>query len=153
MNLRAKAGGWRVGNYPAAQGLLPGRAHPNLLRPNVSLKTTMKARALLLAALAASLTACISTKETVYREFERLKVEFENDAAARVFYEAFTKAPESRQRNEKTSRFVIPVIIDAQRTEKDSENAAFNAAVRRCDTNGDGKITEQEARIYAAQPK
>jgi len=26
------------------------------------------------------------------------------------------------------------------------------AAVRRCDTNGDGRITEQEARIYAALP-
>jgi len=113
----------------------------------------MKARFILLATLTASLTACISTKETVYREVERLKVEFESDTAARVFYEAFTKAPESRQRNEKTSRFVIPVIIDAQRTEKDSENAAFNVAVRRCDTNGDGRITEQEARIYAAQPK
>jgi hypothetical protein len=114
---------------------------------------THPARLALLAALAASLTACISTKETIYRDVERVKVEFESDTAARVFYEAFTKSPESRQRNEKTSRFVIPVIVDAQRTERDSENATFNAAVRRCDTNGDGKITEQEARIYAAQPK
>jgi len=32
-----------------------------------------------------------------------------------------------------------------------SENAAFNHAVRRCDTNQDGKITEQEARIFAEQ--
>ncbi|MFM8469553.1 MAG: hypothetical protein ACKODH_06225 [Limisphaerales bacterium] len=110
-------------------------------------------RSVLIAALAASLTACISTKETVYRDVERLKVEFENDAAARIFYEAFTKSPESRQLNEKTTTFNIPVIIHAQRTEKDSENAAFNAAVRRCDTNADGKITEAEARIYAARQK
>ncbi|NBR84703.1 MAG: hypothetical protein EB141_02340 [Verrucomicrobia bacterium] len=107
----------------------------------------------LLALVAASLTACIATKETVYRETERIKVEFENDAAARIFYEAFTRSPESRQRNEKITTFTIPVIIHAQRTEKDSENTAFNAAVRRCDTNGDGKITEQEARIFAAQQK
>ena len=110
-------------------------------------------RIALLTLVAASLTACISSKETIYRETERVKVEFENDAAARIFYEAFTKSPESHQRNEKTTTFTIPVIIHAQRTEKDSENAAFNAAVRRCDTNGDGKITEQEARIYAAQQK
>ena len=110
-------------------------------------------RPALLAVLAASLTACISSRETVYRETERVKVEFENDTAARVFYEAFTRSPESRQRNEKTTTFTIPVIIHAQRTEKDSENTAFNAAVRRCDTNADGKITEPEARIFAAQQK
>ena len=113
----------------------------------------MKANLALLALVAASLTACISSKETVYRETERVKVEFENDAAARIFYEAFTKSPESRQRNEKTTTFNIPVIIHTQRTEKDSENTAFNSAARRCDTNADGKITEQEARIYAAQQK
>ena len=106
-----------------------------------------------LALVAASLTACISSRETVYRETERVKVEFENDTAARVFYEAFTKSPESRQRNEKTTTFTIPIIIHTQRTEKDSENTAFNTAARRCDTNADGRITEQEARIYAAQQR
>lgn len=106
-----------------------------------------------LALAAMSFTACISSKETVYRETERVKVEFESDAAARLFYEAFTKSPESRQRNEKTTSFTIPVLLHTQRTEKDSENSAFNAAVRRCDTNADGKITEQEARIFAAQQK
>ncbi|NBU08762.1 MAG: ComF family protein [Proteobacteria bacterium] len=127
----------------------------NLARPAclaLNMKTGLL-RFALLALVAASLTACIATKETVYRETERIKVEFENDAAARIFYEAFTRSPESRQRNEKITTFTIPVIIHAQRTEKDSENTAFNAAVRRCDTNGDGKITEQEARIFAAQQK
>lgn len=114
---------------------------------------TILLRSALTALAAASLTACISSKETVYRETERAKVEFESDTAARLFYETFTKSPESRQRNEKTTSFTIPVIIHAQRTEKDSENVAFNAAVRRCDTNADGKITEQEARIFAAQQK
>jgi hypothetical protein len=114
---------------------------------------TVLLRFALFAIAAASLTACISSKETVYRETERAKVEFENDTAARVFYEAFTKSPESRQRNEKTTTFNIPVIIHTQRTEKDSENTAFNAAVRRCDTNADGKVTESEARIFAAQQR
>lgn len=113
----------------------------NLLRPA------------LLATFTASLAACISSRETVYRETERVKIEFENDTAARVFYEAFAKSPESRQRNEKTTTFTIPVIVHAQRTEKDSENTAFNTAARRCDTNADGKITEAEARIFAAQQK
>lgn len=120
---------------------------------NVSLNMKRPALRLALFTLAAAFTGCISTKETVYRETERIKVEFENDAAARIFYEAFTKSPAARQLNEKTTTFNIPVLIHAQRTEKDSENTAFNTAVRRCDTNGDGKITEQEARIFAAQQK
>lgn len=124
--------------------------------PQLGFAPNMKTCCLRLAPLlvaAASLTACISSKETVYRETERVKVEFESDTAARLFYEAFTKSPEARQRNEKTTTFNIPVLIHTQRTEKDSENTAFNSAVRRCDTNGDGKITEQEARIYSAQQK
>lgn len=38
-----------------------------------------------LALVAASLTACISSRETLCRETERVKVEFENDTAAPVF--------------------------------------------------------------------
>ena len=116
------------------------------------MKTTLL-RVTLLAVTAAPLVGCLSTKETVYREVERVRVEFESDAAARIFYEAFSRSPEAHQRNEKTTTFNIPVLIHAQRTEKDSENAAFNAAVRRADTNGDGKITEAEARLYAGQLK
>ncbi len=94
---------------------------------------------------------CISSKETVYRETERVKIEFENDAAARIFYEAYSKQRPPQQRNEKTTSFEIPVILSVKRTETDSGNALFNDAVRHTDTNGDGKITEQEARIYAEQ--
>ena len=54
--------------------------------------------------LIAAFTGCISTKETVYRETERLKVEFENDSAARIFYEAFTKSPASPSSTTKIGR-------------------------------------------------
>jgi hypothetical protein len=102
--------------------------------------------ALLLAVIATG--GCVSTRETVYRDVERAKVEFESDGAARLFYEAFTRSPEFRNRNQKTSSFNIPVVFHHHRTEKDSENTSFNEAVRRCDTNRDSRITEQEARIY-----
>ncbi len=122
-------------------------------KPTTLNMNSLLIRSALLAVLTATLNGCISSKETVYRETERVKVEFENDTAARVFHDAFAKSPESRQRNEKTTTFTIPFLIHTQRTEKDSENTSFNAAVRRCDTNTDGKITESEARLFAAQQK
>ena len=128
----------------------------NAFRPLCGYTGDMKVALLrfgILALVATSPTACINSRETVYRQTEPVKVEFENDAAARIFYEAFTKSPESRERNEKTTTFFIPLIVNSHRTEKDSEVFALNSAVRLCDSNADGKITEQEARIYAAQSK
>jgi len=99
----------------------------------------------------ALLNGCITTHETVREEPERLKVEFENDCAARLFYEAFSRTPDAHGRRESETKFEIPVVLSVSRTVVRSENAAFNHAVRRCDTNQDGKITEQEARIFAEQ--
>jgi len=43
----------------------------------------------------------------------------------------------------------VPVVFKHKRHVVEGESIAFNQAVRRCDTNGDGRITEQEARIFA----
>jgi len=102
-------------------------------------------------ASAALVNGCISTHETVREEPERLKVEFENDRAARLFYEALDRMPEAHGRRESETKFEIPVVLSVSRKVVLSENAAFNKAVRQCDTNQDGKITEQEARIFAEQ--
>ena len=103
-------------------------------------------------ALAAALnTGCISTEQTVYQDQERVKVEFENDAAGRLFYEALSKVKDRRGRSESKTEVSIPVVFDHKRRVVEGENILFNQAVRRCDTNGDGRITEQEARIFAEQ--
>jgi len=107
-----------------------------------------------IAALALTIAAagCIHHEETVYADDPRVKVEFESDTAARVFYE--TLSARSAQRSGKTessTRVSIPVVFDHNRKVVRSENTAFNEAVRQCDTNGDGRITEPEARIYADQ--
>jgi hypothetical protein len=39
----------------------------------------------------------------------------------------------------------------SKRTVKAGENEKFNEAVRRCDTNQDGVITEFEAEIFRSQ--
>ena len=108
----------------------------------------------LILALATSLLVvgpgCISTHETVYRDVERIKVEFETPAAAGIFYEALNRHS-PKQASESRTEVHIPIIFEHTRTEKDSGNTAFNQAVRRCDSNQDGRITEAEARIYADQ--
>ena len=46
----------------------------------------------------------------------------------------------------------LPIIFECKQRVIEGEGIAFNQAVRRCDTNGDGLITEAEARIFAGQP-
>ena len=103
----------------------------------------------LAAALALAPTGCMITHETtVVRDQERVRVEFENDAAARIFYEALSKRAEPQREISKT-KLEIPVVLEHTCKVETGPNAAFNRAVERCDTNRDGRITEAEARIYA----
>ncbi len=100
-------------------------------------------------AVAALFAGCITHESTVVQDTERTRVEFENDAAARVFYEALSKAACKEDKSESTTKFEIPIIFEHKRHVVTGSGAAFNRAVALCDTNKDGKITESEARIYA----
>lgn len=111
--------------------------------------TTMKKLLPLLPVAALLVTGCIHHKETVYRDVERVKVEFENDTAGRLFYEALSKAPKDRTERESKTDVSIPIIFSHSTETVTGENHSFNRAVELCDTNKDGLITEQEARIYA----
>jgi hypothetical protein len=93
-------------------------------------------------------SGCISHDETVYAEVPRSRVEFENDKAARVFYETLTKAPPQRHSESKTE-VAIPFVFDHKRRVVPGQNVPFNDAVALCDTNQDGRITESEAEIFA----
>lgn len=104
-----------------------------------------------MAASGAIFAGCITHEETVVRDVERTKIEFENETAARIFYEALSKAPCHQSRSETTTEVDIPVLFEHKRHVVTGSNAAFNRAVEICDSNKDGRITEQEARIYAEQ--
>lgn len=102
-------------------------------------------------ALLLSLAAgCIHTHETVVRDEVRLPVEFENDASARVFYETLSRTSEFGEKTEKHTEVALPVVFSHEQKTVRGPNTGFNEAVRRCDTNQDGRITEVEARIFAA---
>jgi len=95
------------------------------------------------------LSGCITHKSTVVRDVQRTKVEFENDTAARIFYEALSKMPAVARQAESTTEIEIPVVFENERHVVTGPNAAFNEAVAECDSNHDGKITELEAKIFA----
>ena len=109
----------------------------------------MKHTLLLPVALAALTAGCIHHHETIYRDVERVKIEFENDTAGRMFYEALSKAPKERGQRESKTEVDIPIVFSHSSETVTGENHAFNEAARRCDTNQDGRITETEARIFA----
>ena len=94
---------------------------------------------------------CISHQSTVYRDVERASVEFESDAAARLFYETYTKQYAGRKRPESTTEVGLPIVFSHERKVVTGPNFSFNEAVDICDANNDGRITEQEARVFANQ--
>lgn len=102
-------------------------------------------------ALVAVLTAgCIHTKKSEIRDESRVPVEFENEVAGRIFYEALSRQTHSGKQEESVTEVSLPIIFSNEHRVVRGPNIAFNRAVQECDTNRDGRITETEARIWAA---
>jgi hypothetical protein len=104
-----------------------------------------------LAALGVILSGCITHKSVVYHDVERVKVEFESDAAARLFYETLSHNSTSRRYSESTTTVSIPIVFEHEQKGVPGPNMKFNDAVAVCDSNKNGIITELEARIFANQ--
>ena len=94
-------------------------------------------------------SGCITHEETVHRDVERMKVDFETEAAGRIFYETLSKWPVAGSHGESKTEINIPIVFEHRHRVVSGQNASFNDAVLECDTNKDGKVTEQEARIFA----
>ena len=104
-----------------------------------------------LAGLGVLLAGCITHKSVVYQDVDRVKVEFESDAAARLFYETLSRNSAAGKHSESTTTVSIPIIFQNEQKVVPGRNVEFNEAVAICDSNKDGKITEAEARVYANQ--
>jgi len=98
-------------------------------------------------------SGCVTKEATVIQDGERAKVEFENETAARTFFEGMQKGGYKPQQATSSTKFEIPIIFEYRRNVTQGPNAAFNRAVGIADTNKDGKITEVEARIFAEHPE
>lgn len=99
------------------------------------------------------LQACVTKESNVVRDGERARVEFENEAAAKTFFEGMEKGGYKTQETHSTTKFELPIVFEYRRNVTTGKNAGFNRAVEICDTNKDGKITEVEARIFAEHPR
>jgi len=91
---------------------------------------------------------CVSYRETKYTDVKRAQVTFASDKAARVFYEAFNAVGDVGRKTESQTCTLLFFTYTKTGTVQ-GPNASFNEAVRFCDTNGDGQITEAEAEIFA----
>lgn len=94
-------------------------------------------------------SGCISSEKTIFRDADRMKVDFENDTAGRLFYETLNKTSTRHNRSESNTEISLPIIFERKVHTVDGDNLFFNQAVRRCDSNADSKITELEARIFS----
>jgi hypothetical protein len=110
------------------------------------LKTLPMLASLVLGAL---VSGCISTEKTEYKDVGRAKVTFENDTAGRQFYETLARLQSRHNRSESTTEVALPIVFSHKHRVVEGDNVVFNDAIQRCDTNGDGTITEQEARIFS----
>jgi hypothetical protein len=111
----------------------------------------LKTELIAIAVLGVTLAGCITHKSVVYQDVERVKVEFESDAAARLFFETLTRNNPSRANSESTTTISIPIVFENEQKTVAGPNVKFNAAVAICDSNKDGKITELDARVFANQ--
>ncbi len=98
-----------------------------------------------------SLSGCITHNSVVYHDVERVKVSFESDAAARLFYETLSRNPAHQRYSESTTTVSLPIVFQHEQKDVPGPNVKFNDAVAICDSNKDGTITELEARIFANQ--
>lgn len=136
-----------MGLLRAATPLPPDK--PRVNRFFVSMKNLL----LLTSVVALFTTGCIHYQETVVQNDIRTSVTFESDTAARIFYETLSKSVGKEQKQEKKIDISIPIVFAHETKVVYGPNRAFNDAVNRCDTNHDGRITEQEARIYSETVK
>jgi len=95
------------------------------------------------------LTGCITHRSVVYHDVDRTRVEFESDAAARLFYETLSRNFNGKRYGESTTTVSLPIVFEHEEKTVPGPNVKFNDAVAICDSNKDGRITEQEARIFA----
>jgi hypothetical protein len=89
------------------------------------------------------------SEKVVESDAKRLKVDFETEDGLSTFQRTVRQRYEAGGGVVGTSGFAIPFVVAVGEKRVLSENAYYNGEVAKADANGDGKISDAEARAYA----
>jgi hypothetical protein len=109
-------------------------------------------RCALLAACAVAGGGCLinsSSKKVLEPDAPRMSVQFQSETAMAKFQKAVDHRYLAGGGEQGSGAFAVPFVIAASETRVLSENAFYNTQVRKADVNGDGSISDAEARVYA----
>ena len=110
---------------------------------------------LLVAPLAACAMAgggCLFTsasEKVIEPDAPRKSVQFESETAMAAFQKEADNRYLAGGGERGSGAFCIPFVVAIAETRVLSENAFYNMQVRKADANGDGTISDAEARVYA----
>jgi hypothetical protein len=90
-----------------------------------------------------------SNEKVVQPDAKRVAVDFESEQALATFQKAVAARYAGDGGVVSRSGFAIPFVIGASEKRVLSENAFYNAQVVKADADGDGRLSEAEARVYA----
>jgi hypothetical protein len=90
-----------------------------------------------------------SSEKVLEPDAPRTTVQFESEKAMAAFQKEVQGRYRSGGGERGSGAFAIPFVIAVAEKRVLSENAFYNTQVRNADVNGDGTISDAEARVYA----
>lgn len=90
-----------------------------------------------------------ASKKVVEPDAPRMSVQFQSETAMAKFQREVENRYRAGGGEQGSGAFAVPFVIAASETRVLSENAFYNTQVRKADVNGDGSISDAEARVYA----
>ena len=89
------------------------------------------------------------SEKVVQADAKRVTVNFESEQSLATFQKAVSGRYAAGGGVVSRSGFAIPFVIAAGSKKVLSENAFYNAQVHKADADGDGMVSNAEARVYA----
>src|SRR5687768_13613113 len=89
-----------------------------------------------------------SNREVIEPDAKRMAVQFESEKAMAGFQKEVYHRYRAGGGEQGSGAFAVPFVMAVSETRVLSENAFYNRQVHKADVNGDGTISDAEARVY-----
>ena len=90
-----------------------------------------------------------ASREVIEPDAPRTTVQFQSEKAMATFQKEVHGRYRAGAGEQGSGAFAVPFVMAVSETRVLSENAFYNTQVRKADVDGNGTITEAEARVYA----